>query len=61
MRNATAAMAMMHRSCETDVHVSIDDSGSGYSSLARRTSLPVQEIKNDKRCIALPNDAGNVG
>jgi diguanylate cyclase (GGDEF)-like protein len=48
MRDAPAALALMHRLKAMGICFSIDDFGAGYSSLSRLRRLPVDEIKIDK-------------
>ncbi|MFN3702420.1 putative bifunctional diguanylate cyclase/phosphodiesterase [Thermomonas sp.] len=48
MRDVKAAMATMHALRDVGVRLSIDDFGTGHSSLAQLRSLPVDEIKIDK-------------
>ena len=48
MRDVKAAMATMHALRDVGVRLSIDDFGTGHSSLAHLRSLPVDEIKIDK-------------
>jgi diguanylate cyclase len=42
------AVAMLHRLRETGVGISIDDYGTGYSSLTRLATMPVTELKLDR-------------
>ena len=48
MRDVQAALATMHALRALGVRLSIDDFGTGHSSLAQLRSLPVDEIKIDK-------------
>jgi EAL domain-containing protein (putative c-di-GMP-specific phosphodiesterase class I) len=52
MRDVQAALATMHQLRALGVKLSIDDFGTGHSSLAQLRSLPVSEIKIDKSFIA---------
>ena len=56
MRDLDAARTTMHRLRGQGVRLSIDDFGTGHSSLAQLRSLPVDEIKIDKSFVA---DLGN--
>lgn len=48
MRDVPAALANMHALRKCGIKLSIDDFGTGHSSLAHLRSLPVDEIKIDK-------------
>lgn len=56
MRDVEAARATMHRLRGQGVRLSIDDFGTGHSSLAQLRSLAVDEIKIDKSFVS---DLGN--
>ncbi len=60
MRDVQSAVATMHALRALGVRLSIDDFGTGHSSLAQLRSLPVDEIKIDKSFIrrleAAPDD-----
>ena len=52
-----AAIALLSRFKERGIHLSIDDYGTGYSSLAQLKHLPVHELKIDKSFVMkLAND-----
>jgi len=48
MHDTNKAIAMLSDIYDMGVHLSIDDYGTGYSSMAQLKSLPVQELKIDK-------------
>ena len=48
MRNLEHALEAMHRLRRGGLHFSIDDFGTGHSSLAQLKRLPVDELKIDK-------------
>lgn len=61
MRDLEAARGTMHRLRAQGVRLSIDDFGTGHSSLAQLRSLPVDEIKIDKSFVAeLGDGSGDV-
>ena len=53
MRDLGASLETMHALRDCGVRLSIDDFGTGHSSLAQLRSLPVDEIKIDKSFITL--------
>ncbi|MEO6155970.1 MAG: EAL domain-containing protein [Thermomonas sp.] len=53
MRDLGASLEIMHELRACGVRLSIDDFGTGHSSLAQLRSLPVDEIKIDKSFIML--------
>jgi diguanylate cyclase (GGDEF)-like protein len=53
MRDLGASLETMHMLRDCGVRLSIDDFGTGHSSLAQLRSLPVDEIKIDKSFIML--------
>jgi diguanylate cyclase (GGDEF)-like protein len=48
MADPELAMGQLQQLCELGVHLSIDDYGTGYSSMAQLKRLPVHELKIDK-------------
>jgi EAL domain-containing protein (putative c-di-GMP-specific phosphodiesterase class I) len=48
MADPEGALANLYKLAEAGVHLSIDDYGSGFSSLAYLQRLPVKELKIDK-------------
>ena len=46
--NPQAAIAILDRFQQKGIHLSVDDYGTGYSSLAQLQQLPVNELKIDK-------------
>jgi diguanylate cyclase (GGDEF)-like protein len=59
MQNLAASLATMHRLRAAGVRLSIDDFGTGHSSLATLRSLPVDELKIDKSFIRLLGSEGD--
>lgn len=60
MEQPLIAIEAMERLNEMGLHLSIDDFGIGYSSLAYLKQLPVNELKIDKSFVqALPQDANS--
>ena len=51
IRDATSALAMLHRLKKVGVRLAIDDFGTGYSSLALLRQMPVDELKIDQQFI----------
>ena len=59
MQEPEKAMAVLTRLCAAGVGISIDDYGTGYSSLAYLAELPVTELKLDRSFVArIVGDAG---
>ncbi|HEX2138515.1 MAG TPA: EAL domain-containing response regulator [Woeseiaceae bacterium] len=57
MADATKAMDIFLRLCVNDISLSIDDFGTGFSSLQQLYQLPFDELKIDRMFIGgLPND-----
>ena len=52
MADPEGALVNLHRLAEAGVHLSIDDYGSGFSSLAYLQRLPVHELKIDKTFVS---------
>lgn len=48
MENVDACVEMMHRLCSRGVRFSIDDFGTGFSSLLKLKQLPIHELKIDR-------------
>ena len=51
MKELAEVMPSLHRLNEVGVEVSVDDFGTGYSSLAYLTSLPISELKIDRKFV----------
>jgi EAL domain-containing protein (putative c-di-GMP-specific phosphodiesterase class I) len=64
MTDPAAAIAVLHQLAGAGVRLSIDDSGTGYSSLAYLKRLPVDEVKLDRSFVlgmtSDPDDAAIV-
>jgi EAL domain-containing protein (putative c-di-GMP-specific phosphodiesterase class I) len=57
MADATKAMDIFLRLCVNDISLSIDDFGTGFSSLQQLYQLPFDELKIDRMFIrGLPDD-----
>ncbi|HMJ78352.1 MAG TPA: EAL domain-containing protein [Iamia sp.] len=56
-RNYTEAVRQLHALRELGVRIAIDDFGSGYSSLTRLASFPVDEIKFDGHLLRQCDDS----
>jgi diguanylate cyclase (GGDEF)-like protein len=52
MRDTSRAVTVLHELRELGVRLSIDDYGTGYSSLGRLRDLPINELKLDRSFIA---------
>jgi EAL domain-containing protein (putative c-di-GMP-specific phosphodiesterase class I) len=52
MADPEGALVNLHKLAEASVHLSIDDYGSGFSSLAYLQQLPVNELKIDKAFVS---------
>ena len=59
MRDVGTSLATMHRLRDVGVRLSIDDFGTGHSSLAQLRGLPVHEIKIDKSFITALGRGGD--
>ena len=51
LHNVVDTIAKMRALNQQGIHFSMDDFGTGYSSLAHLTSLPIQQLKIDKRFV----------
>ena len=60
LQDEQQARAVLTQLTSTGIRVSIDDYGTGYSSLASLRQLPIQQVKID-RCFVtgIPDDASN--
>ncbi|MDX6254048.1 MAG: diguanylate cyclase [Frankiales bacterium] len=52
MNDTTRALAVLNGLCALNIRISIDDYGTGYSSLARLRDLPIHELKLDRSFVA---------
>ncbi len=52
MKGLQNVMPALHRLNDIGVEISIDDFGTGYSSLAYLTTLPISELKIDRRFVS---------
>ncbi len=60
-RSYTEAVRQLHQLREIGVRIAIDDFGSGYSSLTRLASFPVDEIKFDGHLLRQCDDSREAG